>query len=223
MNRPPAVRSAVAANRRTLMRWICTAAGRRNGGIMDKSKKRIIRLVIIMSFLAVVDTLYLVELFRPSCRIESCDLDRERGSKYCHVHRPSGFRPKCYMTLCREKVIPGGIYCSKHDYDYNKKNKRNYNNSSSDVSPTATPTAAPTSTPKPSTSTSSGSSSYKSYSVGGYSSSSSSSKKSYSQKTYDDGYDDVYNDGEPDWDRYYTDDHYAAGADDAMDEYGDDW
>ena len=43
---------------------------------------------------------------------------------------------------------------------------------------------------------------------------------------YDDGYDDVYSDGEPDWDRYDTDDEYARGADDALDEYeeyGKDW
>lgn len=42
----------------------------------------------------------------------------------------------------------------------------------------------------------------------------------------DDGYDDVYSDGEPDWNRYDSDDDYARGADDALDEYeeyGKDW
>ena len=78
---------------------------------------------------------------------------------------------------------------------------------------------------KPSTSTSSGAASTKSKSSSGLP-----AKKSYSSSRYsdgyDDGYDDVYSDGEPDWDRYDTDDDYARGADDALDEYeeyGEDW
>lgn len=50
-------------------------------------------------------------------------------------------------------------------------------------------------------------------------------KPTYSTKkphdTYDDGYEDVWLDGEPDWDRYENDWDYALGADDAMDEF--DW
>lgn len=48
----------------------------------------------------------------------------------------------------------------------------------------------------------------------------------YTPDKYEEGYDDVYRDGEPDWDRYERDDEYARGADDAMDdyeEYGEDW
>ena len=65
------------------------------------------------------------------------------------------------------------------------------------------------------------------------SSSASSSKSSYSasskhrtQDTYDDGYEAVYEDGDYDMDRYYDDDDYASGVDDAMDdleEEGEDW
>lgn len=42
--------------------------------------------------------------------------------------------------------------------------------------------------------------------------------------SYDDGYDDIYENGDYDWDRYQTDRDYADGVDDAMedDEY-EDW
>ena len=48
-----------------------------------------------------------------------------------------------------------------------------------------------------------------------YSSSSSSSKYD-TQNSYDDGYDEVYDDLDYDIDRYYEDDDYASGVDDAM-------
>lgn len=52
-----------------------------------------------------------------------------------------------------------------------------------------------------------------------------SSKKIY-HDTYGDGYNDVYEDGDYDWDRYQQDDDYASGVDDAIEEweeYGEDW
>ena len=51
----------------------------------------------------------------------------------------------------------------------------------------------------------------------------SSKKNSYtsSYNSYDEGYDDVYENDDYDWDRYYSDDDYADGVDDAMDEL--DW
>ncbi|MBE5933946.1 MAG: hypothetical protein E7263_11065 [Lachnospiraceae bacterium] len=46
-------------------------------------------------------------------------------------------------------------------------------------------------------------------------------------KNNDDGYNDIYDDADYDWDRYQEDDDYASGVDDAMDEwneeYGEDW
>ena len=39
--------------------------------------------------------------------------------------------------------------------------------------------------------------------------------------SYDDGYNDVYEDDDYDWDRYDTDDDYAAGVDDGMED--EDW
>ena len=57
---------------------------------------------------------------------------------------------------------------------------------------------------------------------------SSGTKKSATTKkstydSYDDGYDDIYMDGDYDYDRYDRDSDYADGVDDAMDEYGEDW
>lgn len=43
-----------------------------------------------------------------------------------------------------------------------------------------------------------------------------------SYDSYDDGYDDVYMDGDYDYDRYDRDSDYADGVDDAMDELGKD-
>lgn len=41
--------------------------------------------------------------------------------------------------------------------------------------------------------------------------------------SYDKGYDDIYMDGDYDWDRYNSDPDYADGVDDAMDEFDEEW
>ena len=51
----------------------------------------------------------------------------------------------------------------------------------------------------------------------------SSSKKTNPYNSYDDGYDDIYMDGDYDYDRYYKDSDYADGVDDAMDDLDEDW
>ena len=53
--------------------------------------------------------------------------------------------------------------------------------------------------------------------------STSSTKKSNPYASYDDGYDDIYMDGDYDDDRYSSDKDYADGVDDAIDELGDDY
>ena len=73
---------------------------------------------------------------------------------------------------------------------------------------------------RPSKSSTKSSTSYSSKSS--YSSSYSGSKKSYkTYDSYDDGYDAIYDDDDYDEDRYDSDQDYAAGVDDAMDEL--DW
>jgi hypothetical protein len=39
--------------------------------------------------------------------------------------------------------------------------------------------------------------------------------------SYDDGYEDIYDDDDYDWDRYQSDSDYASGVDDAMEDM--DW
>lgn len=51
----------------------------------------------------------------------------------------------------------------------------------------------------------------------------SSTKKTNPYNSYDDGYDDIYIDGDYDYDRYYKDSDYADGVDDAMDDLDEDW
>ena len=61
-----------------------------------------------------------------------------------------------------------------------------------------------------------------SYSGSSKSSGSSSSKKNHSSMdSYDDGYNAIYEDDDYDWERYQSDDDYAAGVDDAMED--EDW
>ena len=50
-----------------------------------------------------------------------------------------------------------------------------------------------------------------------------SSKISNTYDSYDDGYEDIYMDGDYDYDRYDRDSDYADGVDDAMDEFDEDW
>ena len=45
------------------------------------------------------------------------------------------------------------------------------------------------------------------------------SNSSSSYRSYDDGYDAIYDEGDYDWDRYKTDRNYADGVDDAMDDW----
>lgn len=71
-----------------------------------------------------------------------------------------------------------------------------------------------------STSHSSSSYSNKSYSSG-IKKNTTTSRSTYD--SYDDGYDDIYMDGDYDYDRYDRDSDYADGVDDAMDELGEDW
>ena len=58
---------------------------------------------------------------------------------------------------------------------------------------------------------------------GGSTGSSSYHSSSGSYDSYDEGYDDIYMNGDYDYDRYDSDDDYAAGVDDAMDEDYEEW
>lgn len=128
--------------------------------------------------------------------------------------------PKCIEAGCDNKQASGSSYC----YLHKPYTERGTSHSSSSYS-----NKSSSSTSKSSTSSSGSSSSYNSKSNSTNKSSySSGTKKSTTTKkstydSYDDGYDDIYMDGDYDYDRYDRDSDYADGVDDAMDEYGEDW
>ena len=129
-----------------------------------------------------------------------------------------GSSPKCAHYGCDRTVSEKGDYCYMHD-DYTYSSYSNKYKSSSDSSYDSSSNTT--------TSSSINSSSSSSSSTGSYSnnySSSGSSSKSKTHDTYDDGYDDVYMDDDYDWDRYWKDDDYARGVDDAIEDSDDeDW
>lgn len=122
---------------------------------------------------------------------------------------------KCEETFCMNKAESGSTYCAEHQPTPKPTFK---------PVPTAEPTIAPQVTPRPTaapryTARPSSGSSYKSNS----SSKGKNSSKSSSYKSYDEGYEAVYDDDDYDDERYKYDNDYADGVDDAMDEREDDW
>ena len=128
--------------------------------------------------------------------------------------------PKCIKAGCDNKQASGSSYCYLH---------KPYTGSRTSNSSSTHSNKSSSSNSKSSASSSGSSSSYNSKSNSTNKSSySSGTKKSTTTKkstydSYDDGYDDIYMDGDYDYDRYDRDRDYADGVDDAMDEYGEDW
>lgn len=128
--------------------------------------------------------------------------------------------PKCIKAGCDNKQASGSSYCYLHK---SYTGSRTFNSSSSHSNKSSS------SNSKSSASSSGSGSSYNNKSnLTNKSSSGSSTKKSTTTKkstydSYDDGYDDIYMDGDYDYDRYNRDRDYADGVDDAMDELGEDW
>lgn len=128
----------------------------------------------------------------------------------------SAGEPKCSMSRCDNDAKEGSRYCYLHDLSYRSYGNPDYNEvyrNSQNRRNNSTTSSSSTSTQSNAT-TGSGSRSSSS-------STSTSSKKYSSYDSYDEGYEDVYEDEDYDWDRYYSDDDYASGVDDAMDEL--DW
>ena len=117
--------------------------------------------------------------------------------------------PKCIKTGCDNKQASGSSYCYLH---------KPYTGSSSSHSSSSYSNNSSSSTSKGSNKSSTTNNS--SYSSG--TKKSTTTKKS-TYDSYDDGYDDIYMDGDYDYDRYDSDSDYADGVDDAMDEFGEDW
>lgn len=125
--------------------------------------------------------------------------------------------PKCIKSGCDNKQATNSSYCYLHKpYTGSSSSHRSsyYSNKSSGSSSSSSHNNKSTA----GSNESSYNSSTKKSSTG-----TSSSKKSNTYNSYDDGYDDIYMDGDYDYDRYNRDSDYADGVDDAMDEYGEDW
>lgn len=123
--------------------------------------------------------------------------------------------PRCIKTGCDNKQARGSSYCYLHEP---------YTGSSTSHSSSSYSNKSYGSTPKSSTSSKysnkSNSTNKSSYSSG-IKKNTTISRSTYD--SYDDGYDDIYMDGDYDYDRYDRDSDYADGVDDAMDELGEDW
>ena len=121
--------------------------------------------------------------------------------------------PKCIKAGCDNKQASGSSYCYLH---------KPYTGSSTSHSSSSYSNKSYGSTSKSSTSSNysnkSNSTNKSSYSSG---TKKSTTIKKSTYDSYDDGYDDIYMEGDYDYDRYDRDSDYADGVDDAMDEL--DW
>ena len=123
--------------------------------------------------------------------------------------------PRCIKTGCDNKQARGSSYCYLHE-PYTGRSTSHSSSSYSNKSYGSTPESS-TSSKYSNKSNSTNKSSYSS----GIKKSTTTKKSTYD--SYDDGYDDIYMDGDYNYDRYDRDSDYADGVDDAMDELGEDW
>ena len=138
--------------------------------------------------------------------------------------------PKCIEAGCDNKQASGSSYCYLHKpYTGSSSGTSTSSSSSSYSGKSSSGSTSQSNTSQSSTSSLGSSSSYnsKSYTTD-KSSYSSDTKKGITTKkstydSYDDGYDDIFMDGDYDYDRYDRDSDYADGVDDAMDEDEEDW
>ena len=127
------------------------------------------------------------------------------------------YETKCVEAGCNNERVEGSIYCKEHkpsEKDTTEETTKetttySYHNSSSSSSYGGSSSYSSSTKKKSSSST------------GGYSSYSSGSSSSSPYKSYDEGYEAVYDDDDYDWDRYNSDSDYAEGVDDALDELDD--
>ena len=125
--------------------------------------------------------------------------------------------PKCIKSGCDNKQATNSSYCYLHK-PYTGSCSSHSSSSYSNKSSSSSSSSSHNNKPTAGSNASSYNSSTKKSSTG-----TSSSKKSNTYDSYDDGYDDIYMDGDYDYDRYDRDSDYADGVDDAMDEFDEDW
>ena len=131
----------------------------------------------------------IIDLNTPKCIKSGCDNDAKDGSSYCYLHDNSFYQYKGGRTTYSGSTSSSGSLSSAKSNSTFSSEKNSGNSSSGK----------------------------KSYSSGS-SANRSSKKKSSSTDSYDDGYNAIYEDDDYDWDRYRSNDDYAAGVDDAMED-----
>ncbi len=127
------------------------------------------------------------------------------------LNEQNPYETQCVKAGCDKQREEGSIYCYSH----------NKHITTETTTETTTEQTTKEITTRETTTRYSYSSSSSSYSSNNKKSSSSTGKTySYSNpyKSYDEGYEAVYDDGDYDWDRYNSDSEYAEGVDDALDE-----
>ena len=125
--------------------------------------------------------------------------------------------PKCIKSGCDNKQATNSSYCYLHK-PYSGSSSSHSGSSYSNKSSSSSSSSSHNNKSTAGSNASSYNSSTKKSSTG-----TSSSKKSKTYDSYDDGYDDIYMDGDYDYNRYGRDSDYADGVDDAMDEFDEDW
>ena len=196
-------------------------------------KKKYLGQILVM-FLVLVGVFYIIgaigNAIGTKCAKSGCYNKREANSSYCYIHKPSAYITSAHNNLSKSDKSSESESSSNKSYSssssssssskYSNSYSSSYSNkygstgSSSYSSGTKKNSASNSSTYK---SSGGSNNTYKS------SGSTSSTKKSNPYASYDDGYDDIYMDGDYDDDRYSSDKDYADGVDDAIDELGDDY
>lgn len=124
-------------------------------------------------------------------------------------------KPKCAKAGCNNERSSGSVYCFLHKPYENSSYKNSYSSTTRSATESTTEvttktieraTTSVTTREEPTTRAWKDNGSYKNNTSGN------------PYKSYDDGYDDVYMDGDYDDDRYNSDSDYADGVDDAIED-----
>ncbi|MEI3163568.1 MAG: hypothetical protein V8S74_09325 [Lachnospirales bacterium] len=198
----------------------------------------------LVIFLVLVGVFYIIgaigNAIGNECAKSGCYNKREANSSYCYIHKPSAYITSAHNNLSKSDKSSESESSSNKSYSSSSSSSsssnysNSYSSSYSNKSGSTGSSSYSSGTKKNSTSNSStyksstgSSNTYKSSSGSNNtyksSGSTSSTKKSNPYASYDDGYDDIYMDGDYDDERYSSDKDYANGVDDAIDELGDDY
>lgn len=164
-------------------------------------KKMMITMMVLISVVMIAP----VNVQAATCKYSHCSRKATPGPNrdgYCYEHSPKNKAVKCRQSGCTRNAYHGSTYCDMHECCVTSCRSPKVSGISYCTAHKSKQSNYHTNTTKKKTN-------------------SSSKKKTYGQDSYDKGYEDVWLDDDYDWDRYWKDDDYARGVDDAMDD--EDW